>query len=78
MQDFSDVGPCQMTVTDISHKFRLLYTEDGGTVFSATSELTSPLTWCYTADDFQHSLYIFTLKIKTSSPPYRYRTWCWM
>jgi len=64
MQDFSDVRPCQMIVTDISDKSRLLYTEDGGTVFSATSEPTSQLTWCYTAEGFQHSLYIFTVKIR--------------
>jgi hypothetical protein len=75
MQDFSDVRPCQMIVTDISNKSRLLYTEDGGNVFSATSELTSQLTWCYTAEDFQYSPYIFIVTIKTSAPPYRYRAW---
>jgi hypothetical protein len=76
MQDFSDVRPCQMIVTDISDKYRLLHTEDAGTVFSATSVPTSQLTWCYTAEDFQHSLYIFIVKIKTLSPPYCYRAWC--
>jgi len=76
MQDFSDIRPCQKMVTDISDKCRLLYTEDGGTVFSATSEPTSQLTWCYTAEDFQHSQYILSVRIKTSSPPYRYRAWC--
>lgn len=68
MQDFSDVRPCQMIVTNISDKCTLLYTVDGGTVFSATSEPTSQLTWCYTAEDFQHSLYIFTVKIRIHLP----------
>jgi hypothetical protein len=62
-----------MIVTDISEKCRLLYTEDRGTVVSAKSEPTSQLTWCYTAEHFQHSLYIFIVKIKTTSPPYCYR-----
>jgi hypothetical protein len=57
-----------MIVTGISDKCRLLYTEDGGTVFSAKSEPTSQLTRCYTAEDFQHSLYIFTVKIRLHLP----------
>jgi hypothetical protein len=68
MQDFSDVRPCQIIVTDISDKCSLLYTEDGHTLFSATSVPTSQLTCCYTPEAYKHSLYIFIAKLRIYLP----------